>query len=307
MICGDSKKSRTKCRGYIYRKKDCLYYSCHNCNESCSFSNFLKRFDNTTYNDYKVELFKGDFRYKSKDEPQFLEILKKKPVFDHKKTLNIPSIESLPSTHPAKIYLTQRQIPKEHFKNIFFADDFHSFTMEMLPENDKNLMKGEQRIVFPYYDEKNNLLGFQGRAIYNSEIKYITIKASDDARKIYGLDKIDLSKKIYVVEGPIDSLFLHNAIAMMESALYNVVRILGDHDYVFCYDNQPRNVAIVRDIQKTIEYGKDVCIWPENIQDKDINDMVLSGLSSAIIQNTIDRNTFTGLRAKLEFEKWKKI
>ena len=29
--CGDSQKSRTKARGYVFRKKNDLFYKCHNC------------------------------------------------------------------------------------------------------------------------------------------------------------------------------------------------------------------------------------------------------------------------------------
>jgi hypothetical protein len=41
--------------------------------------------------------------------------------------------------------------------------------------------------------------------------------------------------------------------------------------------------------------------------DKDINDMVLSGWSPKIIVDTIDKNTFSGLKAKMALSDWSKI
>jgi hypothetical protein len=161
--------------------------------------------------------------------------------------------------------------------------------------------------VIPFYDEKNTLLGVQARAISKSEIRYITIKLSEENRKLYGLDKVDFSKKIYIVEGPFDSMFLDNSIATMEGALHRVIKLLGEHDYVFVSDNEPRNKQIVNHIKIAIDMGQNVCVWPRDIVEKDINDMINAGRSASEIQHIIDNNTFNNLRAKLEFDRWKKI
>ena len=121
-------------------------------------------------------------------------------------------------------------------------------------------------------------------------------------------DLLDVSKPVYVVEGPIDSLFLDNCIATMDAALYHASSLIGlDNDYVFVYDNEPRNKQIVSNMRKTIELGRKVCIWPETIQQKDINDMVLAGNSPAVIQHIIDTNTFDGLIATMKMNQWNKI
>jgi hypothetical protein len=125
--------------------------------------------------------------------------------------------------------------------------------------------------------------------------------------KTGGINVVDLAKRVYVVEGPLDCLYLDNGIAMMDAALYNVVPMLGDHDYVFVFDNEPRNAEIVRHMKKAIDMQKNICIWPKNISEKDINDMILSGMTGSEIQGIIDRNTHCGLKAKLEFENWRKV
>jgi hypothetical protein len=78
----------------------------------------------------------------------------------------------------------------------------------------------------------------------------------------------------------------------------------GISNPVWIYDNEPRNIEIVRRIGNTIDSGDSIVIWPESIDDKDINDMVMSGLD---VQSVIESNTYSGLEAKLKFNTWKKI
>lgn len=303
-ICGDSSKNKLKMRGYVYRRKSDLFFSCHNCGAGLSFGNFLKITDRALYASYQMDRFK-DSNGGNTAKPDF-SLVMQKPVFNIKTKIDLPTIKSLPDNHIAKHYLSERELPKEKFSDIYFADDFKSFVFQMLPDYDKKLFEGEKRIIFPFFDEKNILLGFQGRSIGTSKVKYITIKLSDDNKKVFGLNTIDKTKKIYVVEGPIDSLFLHNSLAMMDASLYNVVSSVGSYDYTFVYDNEPRNKDIIKHMQKTIDLNKDICIWPKDITQKDINDMVLAGTPPAAIQSIIDRYTFNGLRARMEFELWRK-
>jgi hypothetical protein len=269
-----------------------------------SLGNFVKAVDKSLYREYQLEVYKEQ-NHSNTPKPDFSEF-KCQPVFNNKK-INLPTVDSLHEEHVAKTYLLNRKLSRDMLKTIYYTSDFKGFVHEILPDYDKTLIESEKRIIIPFYDEKNILLGFQGRAIDTSKVKYITIKLNDDARKIFGLNTLDFTKKIYVVEGPIDSLFLHNSIAMMDASLYNVVPLLGNHDYVFIYDNESRNKDIVSRMKKTIEMGHKICIWPKNVVDKDINEMIINGMSSSEIQSIIDRNTHQDLRAKLEFEIWKKV
>jgi hypothetical protein len=237
-------------------------------------------------------------------KPDF-SMLMEKPVFNTQKKINLPTIESLPITHDARHYVKDRFIPKERWSDLYYAEDFDLFVKDIFPECDKKLY-AEPRLVIPFYDEKNILLGFQGRALVNSKVKYITIKLSDDNLKVYGLDRVDKTKKIYVVEGPIDSMFLQNSLAMMDASLYNVISTVGNYDYTFVFDNEPRNKDVCKHMQKAITMGKSVCIWPKHIAAKDINEMILKGTSPAMIQGIIDSNTFSLLKAQLEFGSWSK-
>lgn len=303
-ICNDSAKNKMKTRGYFYRRKSDIFYTCHNCGISLSFGNFLKTMDSSLYREYQLERYKNETSG-NVAKPDFA-MAKIKPVFNIQTKINLVSIADLPINHSAGQYLLSRKIPRDRLHDIYYAPNFREFVMEMLPDYDKTLYN-EPRIIFPFYDEKKNLLGFQGRAIGDSKVKYITVKLSDDNKKIFGLDRVDFSKKIYVVEGPIDSMFLQNSLATMDASLYNISLLLGNHDYVFIHDNEPRNAAIVKHMAKTISHGKNIFIWPQEVTVKDINDWIMTGATSSEIQSIIDRNTFCDLRARLEFDRWKKM
>jgi hypothetical protein len=154
---------------------------------------------------------------------------------------------------------------------------------------------------------EKNLAAFQGRALGESKLRYITVKTHEDNHKFYGLDRLNLDDMIYVVEGPIDSMFLQNAIATADSNLMSITSVFDKSKITLVFDNEPRNKEIVKKIDDAIEQHYNVMIWPEMIDSKDINDMVLDGFSPDEIQDIISRNTFVNLRAKAEFIKWKKV
>jgi hypothetical protein len=263
--------------------------------------------DQSLYKAYQFECY-SDGAGPTVKRPDF-SFAKTQPVF--KKTpvvIDLPSIESLPRTHAAKGYVRDRKIPEKWHSELYYAENFREFVLSVIPTYEKKLFD-EPRLVIPFYDEENNLLGFQGRDLLKSKVKYITIKLSDDNKKVYGLNHVDKSKRIYVVEGPIDSMFLDNSLATMDASLYSVILSVGNHDYVFVYDNEPRNKDVVKHMNKTIDMGKNICIWPALVSScKDINDMVKNGgLSPSAVQSIIDSNTFSWLKAKLEFERWSKL
>lgn len=307
-ICGDSKKNKIKARGYFYVKKNNIFYRCHNCGASLSLGSFLKMLDPALFSEYRMEYYK-EGKHSNVPKPDFKVQPQKAPVAV-KVDLGLASIDSLPEHHMARMYVSERKIPKDKWKSLFYTPDYKAFINEVLPgckDDIKKWKDGDVRLVIPYFDKNKNLLGVQGRTLLNSKVRYITVKSSDDAKKIFGLDRVDTSRKIYVVEGPLDSLFLDNAVATMDSSLVSVIEAMGEHDYIYVYDNEPRNKDVVKQMRKTIAEGHSVCIWPSDMEQKDINEMVLSGLNPSEIQHIIDAHTYSGVRAKLEFERWKKV
>ena len=292
-ICGDSQKHKNKARGYFYQVKTNTNFKCHNCGASSSFNNFLKQIDATLHKQYTMEKFKEGFaggRNFVVDEPK-LEF--KKPIF--RKKLDLPKATEVPI---AKEYLEKRKLDPSKF---YFAHKFKEWANTQKQTFD-TIGRDESRIIIPLHDTEKNLIGFQGRSLGPNSVKYITVMINEDAPKIYGLDKVDNEKPIYIIEGPFDATLVQNGVAMCGSDLD--IRSFGWSDCIYVYDNEPRNREIVNRIDKTINGGYKVVIWPTSIVEKDINDMVLGGHN---IMSVLESNTYSGLQAKVKFNNWKKI
>jgi len=290
-ICGDSQKNKSKTRGYLYNIKADINFRCHNCGASMTFSNFLKQLDPVIHKQYVFERFKNNSTGRGTvvEEPTFKF---KEPKFKTK--IRIPLCSEV---QRGREYLEKRGLDPKRF---YWAEDFTGFINSIKPTFGSNVPK-EPRIIIPLYYNKN-LIGVQGRSVGYSSVKYITTMFVDDAPKIYGLDEINDSEPIYIVEGPFDSTFIKNSIAMCGSDVD--IGSFNWSNYIYIYDNEPRNREIVNRISKTIDGGDKIVIWPNNIYEKDINDMVLAGHD---VQSIVELNTYDGLEANLKFTTWKRI
>ena len=291
-ICGDSQKNKNKARGYIYPVKNNTNFKCHNCGASMSLNNLIKQLDPVLHKQYTLEKFKEGHTGKNfvVEEPKFTF---DKPVF--KKSIDLPKA----STNPvAKEYLERRKLNPDKF---YYTDKFKWWTNTQKQTFD-TIGRDDPRIIIPLYNEEKQLIGFQGRALDKSPNKYITIMIQEEAPKIYGLETIDRELPIYVVEGPFDSTFVTNSVALCGSD--GDLGYLKGSDTILVYDNEPRNREIVKRIGRCIERNQRVVIWPSNILEKDINDMVLAGHN---VMDVLKLNTYSGLQAKIKFNNWKKI
>ena len=259
----------------------------------------MKQFDIETHKQYIFEKFKegktGKNFTSESPEDVFSRINSSKPKFRKKIEVDLPDAFDVSIS---KNYLESRAIFSGSF---YYANNFKEFVNTLKPETFNDVEFGEERIVIPLV-RNDTLIGFQGRALSTNPIKYLTIMLDEDEPKIYGLDTINKNLPVYVVEGPFDSTFLNNSVALCGSD--GDVSCIEGSDIVFVYDNEPRNKEIVGRIERAIEGGERVVIWPNNITQKDINDMVLAGHE---VQDLVESNTFTGLQAKLKFTTWKKI
>ena len=290
-ICGDSKRNKTKTRGYLYAIKANVNFKCHNCSASMSLSNFLKTLDPVIHKQYAFEKFKDGHTGRNfvVEEPEFkFEAPKFSPKMDLPRASEISA---------AKLYLEKRGLDPTKF---YYTNKFKAWVNTLVEKFD-NIEYDEPRIIIPIIYE-NQLIGFQGRALGPNSVKYITIMLEDNAPKVYGIDKINEKKPIYIVEGPFDSHFLENSVAMVGADLD--IRPFGWSNHIWVFDNEPRNREIVNRISKTIDRGEQVVIWPNHISEKDLNDMVLSGHD---VQSMVESNTYEGLEAKLKFNTWKRI
>ena len=309
-ICGDSNKSKSKTRGWILEKNNSALMYCHNCGASMGLRKFLQHVDPMLYNDYIIDtrLDKDILKKQVEELTSPLDKLTHKvPTFKKSGSplLAIRKISQLKDDHPAKTYIKKRLIPSNKHYKLYYAPKFNEWVNSIIPDKLPTIGKDAPRLILPFIDKKGILFGFQGRAFDKYSLRYITIMIDPEMPKIFGLDDADFERKYYVVEGPIDSLFLDNAVAMAGadgsgSGFSNV------ENAVMVFDNEPRNKEICARMEKCLEQGYKVCIWPTNVVDKDINDAILNNRTCADVQLIIDQNTYSGLQGKLKLSYWRK-
>ena len=297
--CGDSQKSRSKARGFVYRKKNDLFYKCHNCGIGTTLGKLIEYVDSKIHKDYIMERYRNGVKTNN-PEPEFKFDV---PIFRKKGVLkNLKPISDLSTDHPARKIIEERYIPQEFLSDLYLCESFFKFTNTLVPNKFPSLDEDHPRLLIPFRDEKGEIFAYQGRAFGKEQPKYITIKLDDEATKTFGLDRIDMSKQIYAVEGPLDSLFLDNCIAVGGSDLNKL-----KDDVIIIFDNEPRNKEICKQMEFCISSYKKLVIWPDSMKHKDINDMIVAGYTKEQIQEIITNNTFLGAAAQLRFAEWRKI
>lgn len=310
-VCGDSQKSAKKARFYFYTKNHNLNVICHNCGYSHSFWTFMKEVFPNEFDEYKRDQLKtrlddlgGTSKHRKKptlnnQSPDPVET----PVSDSRKNLaGVQPLSALSDTHAAVKYMRGRGLKQNQIDRLLWSEDFRvtaeSISHEPLSDNFPN----EPRIVIPFYSDDGEIEMIQGRSLSSKGLRYLSIKTDPNVDKIYGKYEVDRSKTVYCVEGPLDSLFVDNCLATCDA---NLLRADAD---VFIFDNQPRSKEIVALIEKTIEKGKKIVIWPTSPDTKeDINDIILRGVTQTQLMKIIRDNTFSGPKAKLAFMKWRKV
>jgi transcription elongation factor Elf1 len=313
--CGDSKTNTLKARGYVFAKGNDLFYRCHNCGVGTNVGNFIKHVDPSLHDEYVFEKYKSGttsntYHRTSSVSPRIITNppkfghIKKRSIFEHGTWLN-----DLPSGHFCLTYVENRLIPEEHYDKLLFTSNYKAFCDALIPNHDKKLVE-DARLVIPYFNYQNELIAVSGRALETSDYKlrYVTLRTDESTNKlIYGTDRVDLTKRVYLVEGPLDSLFLNNCVASGDANLALTVKNIQAKEVTLVFDNQPRNKEVCKLIENAIKTNHNVVIWPDEIEGKDINEMILDGFSASEIQEIIDSNTFYGLEAIAKFTFWKKI
>jgi transcription elongation factor Elf1 len=322
-ICLDSAKIKTKARGYIYVKEQKAFAMCHNCGYSSTFSNLLEQVDPVLYSEYRLEMYREKNtttvvrKVKEVDQDDKLEDAfkaMKSSGMERLKRRSIPKptslldslldrLDTLPEDHEARIYCANRMIPDIALSKLYFIPNICDIVQLSSKYKDRVTSK-EPRIVLPFFDLNGQLSGVTCRGIRGESLRYIVVKVKEDSPLVFGICDLDRSKRIYVTEGPIDSLFLPNSCAVGGTSMGKIASLgLPKDNTVIIFDNQPRNKDVCRIIEKNIDAGHKVVIWSDRITQKDINDMALDGVD---YMNEIGSRIFSGLQAKMEFNFWRK-
>ncbi len=299
-LCGDNSKNKNKARGYFYTSKYGLVMKCHNCGVTIGFSKLIQKLDTTLYQQYSLEKF-GNKKIKNTFDFE--------PKFQTKSIVQLPDfIKCLNelkmiygNDHPAVKYCIDRKIPEEKFQYVYYIEDVSRIT-EVVEQYKDRITTNEQRIVLPFFNRERKPIGFTMRAMDNNKLRYMTIRLDEDEPMLFGHERVNFNRPVLCVEGPIDSLFLSNAVAVSGSDMKKATNILPE-DTIYVFDNQPRNKVLCKLMDSMIKKGKKVCIWSNTIIGKDINDMIKIGYS---VEKIIYSRSYSGLSAKNAFRDWKK-
>jgi hypothetical protein len=305
-ICGDSQKNKRKMRGYLFKKNNDLLYKCHNCQWSGSFGKLLKEIDTILYKQYVLERFADGETGRGKGHSKPQKVMDFKPVFKKKTLIDqlMDKLSILPRDHEAVEYALGRGLPKESLSRLYYVDNVQN-VVGLNEKYKESIKTTEPRLAIPFMDASGRLTAVSLRGMRGEALRYILVKVNEDAPTVYGLDTVDKNKPVIVVEAPLDSLFIPNSIACAGTS-FNKIDELGliKEQTTIVFDNQPRNKEVCNLLDKYINLGYNVVIWPNNVSGKDINELENEGIDS---YKLIQENTFSGLSAKAKYSLWRKI
>jgi len=309
-ICGDSKRNANICRFYFYERKGSFSVKCHNCDYGASLGWFLKGIDGNLHREYSFEVLRESGGRTHAREGAHAPVRSRPRTGEDGLLKQIPNLCDLPLDHPAVVWARGRRIPSDMMCRLHYAEAYGTWAKGIDPELK---VLDEPRVVIPIIDHEGRLVGAQGRIILTmanrNAIRYITVKADKDSEKAwYGMDTVDPSKPVTVVEGPLDSLFLVNAVAMLGlSNALNIPERLKGLRLTYALDNEPRNRQVADAMERIADSEHAICVWSDRVAGyKDINDMVLSGMSPSAVQSEIERNSHHGIAAHIALKKWAK-
>lgn len=308
-VCGDSAKNKSKTRFYFYEKAGNYFVRCHNCDYSTTLGMFIRYMDETLYRQYCLESF-SDRHQGRVLEPEPKPQTPPKPRNDALET--IARLSDLPKDHPGVRWAETRRIPEHRRHLLYYAPNFFEFVNLIDPDAK---VGDDERIVIPIFGLNGDLTGVQGRLLKTStakfkEIRYITIKVNPNGNRLwYGLERVKKDEPIIVTEGPIDSLFLRNSVAMLglSDPLYVPEGVPKDR-LIYALDNEPRNEQVVDAMSKLLSGGRTVCVWDRNVNSiKDINDMVMRNIRPVEVESMIRTCAYRDLSGMLALNRWKKV
>lgn len=316
-FCGDSKKKKTKARGYLFQTNELkTRFICHNCSTSLSFSNFLKNIDSQLFMEYRIENFSKRYhtdiikttqKYKKRISSNNLQfnIIKQLKRLDDTNTYTQKEKEIFE-------YVNKRMIPKKFHNSLYMCTNINNL-IKQIPRYHRTteLNKELYGLVIPFFDKEKHFNYLQIRFINtkDSNFRYLTIEIEEsDEYKIWGIEYINWNDPIYILEGPIDAMFINNSLAIagaINSTVFDYIKTKAKNEIIFCYDNEVKtNKTIKKQIENRIEEGYSVVIYDSSFKWKDINEAIMSNeISVDILNEYLKSHTYKSLKAKLHMSK----
>jgi Toprim-like len=297
-ICGEGASAGRK-RRLFYFVND-RYFYCFNCSRSWQEVNWLQEVSKKTFTEIVRE---------SKQYDNTSDIIRQLSAVEVPK-VDIPYLPDdcvdLTDIKQIEYYngTTQDKLIKQALN---YCSNRRLFTAVNKPKTfyisfDDKVHKN--RLIIPFYSEKNKIESYQSRSLNGDDYpKYLTKYGE---KCLYGENNINSDiPYIFVFEGPIDAMFVQNAVAIggastTERQMQFLNKCIG-YEVIYVYDNDKNNEEMDAKIQKLIKQNKRIFIWPKEFSKyKDINEVCVSlGLNEFPYKYIID-NSYTGIEAQLK-------
>lgn len=162
----------------------------------------------------------------------------------------------------------------------------------------------KERLVIPFLDTNNKTVYYQTRALTaNQHPKYLS-KLGE--KSLFGINNVSSDiPYVFVFEGPIDSMFVRNGLAMAslaptEKQLQQLTTLIG-YEPIFVFDNDKDNKQVNKKVEKYIKEGRSVFVWPKEFAKfKDFNEVCCSLSLDEIPWKFVVKHTAKGQEALLK-------
>jgi len=313
-ICGDSKKNPNKRRGNIYEVSDEAFFKCHNCGSSKSLYGLLAAVSPSLKDQYRIEKFRGS---KASSLEELMSSYSREISEASRKTNPLDNafrVSSLPEDHKAIVYLRgpKRRISDYWFDDLYYTENLKEFMSSVECANDDMKIPEMEAILIPFFDEGGVLMYIQARNLdQTSSFRYITLKMSPDGVKIWGMDRVNWSRPVFVLEGPFDGMQVDNAVAVAGASIASVVKYLrgkAKDRLILVFDKDfQKNPQLYASYRKCIDYGYEVVAYDNEFVGKDVTETVIEkNWSCDQISNYLFSRTKSGLDALLYLSSFKK-
>jgi hypothetical protein len=310
-LCGDSQKSSRRARAYVYERDGSLLFYCHNCGASTPFWSFLADQSSALYAQYKLDWLrsKGKASLPTKPEPSF-----KTNTHFEKPEINLGEcLTGVKDDHPVKQYVIARKIPESFWGSLYACSDITAISTQMEQYKGMRLEK-DPALIIPFFNPEREYSYISARSIEpGTSFRYCVFEVNENLPKLWGLEFIDWSQRVFVFEGPIDAMCCPNSLSLAGSMGSRAIQYISEHinrpqDVCFVYDNEAfSNHQISKQMRSRIEEGFSTIIYDRRFSGKDANEVIVNEtMTFQSLLNYLNERTFHGLKAKAELARLNK-
>lgn len=289
-ICNEGKSRGKKRRGYYIPEQNTI--CCHNCHWKSNPIKWIQEVTNKSF--YEIKDENSKFYSSAEYIIERSENITKTSSFS---TLPEDSI-NLYSETEVSYYINNDKVKSV----IDYCKKRKLFTARNKPDALYFSLKDKiykDSLCFPFFNRQNKIDFFQVREMGIPKGSKYRGKLNAE-KSIFNVNKIDPNfPYIFMFEGPIDSMFVNNGVALAGVSLTHLQKqMLAEfpfHQKIWVLDNQHIDNTAKDITLKLLEQGQDVFIWPKKYSSfKDLNELCchydIDGIGAKIILDNVVNN-----------------